>query len=96
MTKLYVFTLNNYEERIESMYSYSYTIIRDVKDFVKEIRNSCSQVNDYFILNEKIFVPSTISNTAIYFACIELFGHAPLNIEEEKNKKICTLVQKED
>lgn len=92
MMKLFVFTLNNYEMQIETMYP-SYTIVRDVKDFVKEIRNSCSPVNDYYILTEEIKVPKTISNTAIYFACIELFGHAPVEIKEEKTKKICILAE---
>ncbi len=91
MINISLFKLNTYEQQIPSLYTLA--LGEQCCEFVRLLRDLGSIVGDnLMIANNTITVPPTVSNTAIYFVCVELFGHAPVNIQEMPNRqKSCTL-----
>lgn len=87
MISLSVFAISEYKERIPSLYPF--TLAQECQTVADEFIQSGSIIIDSFVItNTKLSVSKDISNTAIYFACIELLGHVPSEIKEEDGKKI--------
>ncbi len=86
MTQISFFSLNDYKERTSSLYPFA--LASECKTVAECIAEGGSVVGDsLFITNPLFRVDRTVSNTAIYFACIELFGQSPEDIKEEGNFK---------
>lgn len=91
MINLSLFTFSSYEDRIPSMYPFA--IAQECKKVTQEIFRSGNVVGDRFLIMNPTITVSNVSNTAIYFVCIELFGHGPVKdkIQTEGTQKTFSL-----